>query len=409
MTTPLRLVPYNTTISIGAGFNSYTQQLCINDAVEQAPSKSIDAANPLTAHDKADASRITWTSKFVDNASDIIDAMSLSGAVVIRENGVLDNTSGAFVSVENIKGSDINYLIQVRVITRQFDAKDITEIRSIPGLKSDEFNEVYGDCFISGFIEGGEFNALMSFNVTSEANIPSVKAALELGFKEPKSPEIATGLSKLQKLITDNEVIAWIGDTTQDPADNDWTIESVQEAAFNFPDKVLEFPQRTHAVITSYTALQSYQRLPLKSEPLNYGLAESYTENLLNDFFEYKHILQEIEHASKSLDNTVAVQGGAKSSDLTTYGLTTTSKFDRPRTGYENITSNIAGKSKDNPQPYPLTLVGLQQARRECRAQMNKIAKEVDLIANDPRVVNSESRQRSYLGPHAFRELIPAK
>ncbi len=42
-----------------------------------------------------------------------------------------------------------------------------------------------------------------------------------------------------------NISVAWIGDTTEDPADVEWTVEAVREAAIDFPQKVAIWPQRT--------------------------------------------------------------------------------------------------------------------------------------------------------------------
>ena len=175
------------------------------------------------------------------------------------------NSRLAFVSLENMKGSDLNYLVQVKVTSQHLEANNLNQIRKIPGIKPSDFTEVYGDSFVSGFIEGGEFTALLSIKVDSLYDIPAVRLAIQLAFTDMESGENASGQFDLQKLIEDGKVsvlfryfkvsfrlavliscsVAWIGDTTQDPADIEWTIEEVRLAAMEFPQKVALYPQRT--------------------------------------------------------------------------------------------------------------------------------------------------------------------
>lgn len=69
-----------------------------------------------------------------------------------------------------------------------------------------------------------------------------------------------------------------------------WTVESMAKAAFAFPDCVRHTPQRTHAILTKYSTLRSYQLLSNKGSPLDYENAGVYTNSLLESYLEYKDL-----------------------------------------------------------------------------------------------------------------------
>ena len=62
-------------------FNSYTQQLCINDAVVKDNKRSATEEDlRVVANDKGKISQLVqWTAKFVDTSSEVTDAMNISG------------------------------------------------------------------------------------------------------------------------------------------------------------------------------------------------------------------------------------------------------------------------------------------------------------------------------------------
>lgn len=60
-------------------------------------------------------------------------------------------------------------------------------------------SETYGDSFISGFIEGGEFYALLSVEIASHADVMDVKAKIEAKISKPGvdvDGEVQGGMTK---------------------------------------------------------------------------------------------------------------------------------------------------------------------------------------------------------------------
>ena len=67
-----------------SSFNSYTQQLCINDAVVKDNKRSgTESDLRVVPNDSNNVSQIVkWTAKFVDTVSEVTDAMNISGTSV---------------------------------------------------------------------------------------------------------------------------------------------------------------------------------------------------------------------------------------------------------------------------------------------------------------------------------------
>lgn len=74
-------VPYNPAMRLGHGFNSYTQQLCINDAVKKPGAVPAGEGDLVPKDDISPISQVvTWTTKYVEKISDVTDALNVSGA-----------------------------------------------------------------------------------------------------------------------------------------------------------------------------------------------------------------------------------------------------------------------------------------------------------------------------------------
>ena len=93
--------------------------------------------------------------------------------------GSLSGKAG-FVDSTDIKKADINYLLHVKVVNQRLIADNITEFCPIDYIEPGQFTEIYGDCFISGFIEGGEFDALISITTEDTMKKNSISGELEL-------------------------------------------------------------------------------------------------------------------------------------------------------------------------------------------------------------------------------------
>lgn len=76
--------------------------------------------------------------------------------------------------------SQVKYSIHVQVTNQKLVAHDVTEFTPIPNVTASKFNEVYGDCFISGFLEGGVLNALIMKEAEDHNDISTISGHMSV-------------------------------------------------------------------------------------------------------------------------------------------------------------------------------------------------------------------------------------
>ena len=217
------LVPYLSYMKLGQGFNSYTQEVCIERAVSIKPrvEPKLTVSEPIpeafstgrgpngsdhgTAPVQESLSKVaevvagsssvpvnapppaknlsqivTYSSRSVSNMSEIIDALQISASASIKYGTVKGSGSAAFVNENKVSQSDINYIITVKVTNAMTIIPYDMTFLPLEGLDPRDFTEVFGDSFISGFLEGGEFSAIVSIVVNDKSKVAEVKAAVEV-------------------------------------------------------------------------------------------------------------------------------------------------------------------------------------------------------------------------------------
>lgn len=87
---------------------------------------------------------------------------------------------GNYLSSTALSKSDATYKVTVKVTNQKLIADDMTEFSPIPNVPASMFNEVYGDTFISGFIQGGVFNGLVMKELADTTKKKEMGANLSL-------------------------------------------------------------------------------------------------------------------------------------------------------------------------------------------------------------------------------------
>lgn len=111
-------------------------------------------------------------------------------------------------------------------------------------MQPSQFTEVYGDSFISGFLEGGEFNALVSVKLKDKSKIRDFGGGLsvDLAFTGLSVTGSAEGKKVTGESSTDTETtisVSWSGGGDIKPDDiHDWDMKSLKRVAMEFPDLV---------------------------------------------------------------------------------------------------------------------------------------------------------------------------
>jgi hypothetical protein len=210
---------------------------------------------------------VTYSTRAIENVSDIMDALNISTSMSIKYGTIHGNGNASFVNENKVLDSELNYVVSVIVNNDARDPIEEMEFQDIPGLPLDRFTEVYGDSFISGFTEGGEFNAVISIKLNDKSNLRAVKQAvdvqlavgpptLEIGAQESFDKEHNEALKNTEISISVN----WVGGGEIKKPKVPWTIKSVVAVANAFPSMVARSSARTQAILTRYTSLRSFQK-----------------------------------------------------------------------------------------------------------------------------------------------------
>ena len=210
------------------------------------------------------------------------------------------------------------------------------------------------------------------------------------------SVEIAK--SNLQKNSEVNITVNWSGGGQLKEGGDQWTIDTLTEVAVRFPDLVASCPQRTHAILTKYTALRGYLewKAAKNVNPLDYELAQLYTADLLDIYMGYKVIWDGIHTMLESLDNKTAKY--TKAPDPAT-------PIKAPRV--PTNADKTAWADGETLTPFEPSYSGLDTAIQKCRLLMVRLVTEVEDITVKPSLAVDPNRPVAYLRPQTFKQLLP--
>lgn len=165
----------------------------------------------------------------------------------------------------------------------------------------------------SGFLQGGEFNAIISVDVHDRSKLRSVKQAIDIQLAVGPSP-ISIGAKeavekKHAEVLQDTEItisVNWSGGGEIKRPEIPWTLTSVIQVANAFPSLVAHCSAKTSAILTRYSSLRSFQtwlykmiekdsRWGAKDIILNYAPCAVYTADLFDALMSYKKIWKRID------------------------------------------------------------------------------------------------------------------
>ena len=277
--------------------------------------------------------------------------------------------------------------------------KDALEYNPIRSVNEHNFREVFGDSFISGFQEGGEFNALVSMKILNKAKKTDIQAEAKVAFTAgPVDIKAEANVNVAKANIETNTEttiqVSWSGGGHIKPREQQWDIQSLMQAAARFPDMVAECPQRTYAIITKYDTLRSFvMRKPGAYTPLQYENAQLYTNAMMDTFMSYKNLYTKV--------GTYIYDVQSKTKVIRPWPET-------PKKASEVDHGTLAEKSSTTTSsPFPATIAGLEAARKAIRRQMASIVNEVDMIEKDPKKATDDDHVEPYQSAAAFEEMIP--
>ncbi|KAJ9115968.1 hypothetical protein QFC22_005111 [Naganishia vaughanmartiniae] len=334
---------------------------------------------------------VSYTSRFVDKLSEITEDMGISASMSVKFGTIAGSARGSFIDTDKFKESDLNFYISVKVVNQSVNFRDALEFNRLDNIAEDDFTKTFGDSFISGFQEGGEFNALVSMKVLNKDKLMDIKAeasvALNAGAAEIKADANVRIAKSNLALNTETTIqVSWQGGGLIKPPEETWNIESLQRAAMRFPDNVAASPQRIYAILTKYESLRSFQAIkPPSLSPLNYENVALYTNELMDTFMSYKSLYRRL------TTHIYDIQNG-------TLQFVTIGQDER---NAKQLSDAVKASGLDF---YPSTMDGLDSARSEIRRQMNCIVIRVDLLAEEPHKLGEKE---TFISAVAFETIVP--
>ncbi|KAJ7065368.1 hypothetical protein C8F01DRAFT_1125388 [Mycena amicta] len=391
--------PHNLSMQLGMAFDTFTQEPRVRNVIRTntlAPRTSAEVANQQV--------QSTWM--FVTRLGEIGKALGFSAAAQIKCDSSPQRGYGSILDMDHFNDHHVHYLVHV-LATREVACALESTALDIPlaDLQTADFSKVYGDCFISGFNEGGEFVALISVKLKepTEANIATTKLQIESQLGNGTNDWLFEGDTSI--------VVNWrCGSNFVAP--DQWTLHNIREEAMNFAEYALAHPIRISALLTPYETLKSFPVQHGFNDYMKTG-AHSYAAALLDAYVGYKAILRDIEkavrdvhsgkcslaeqHATPELVNLASKVKEEHAPQLAEDASSTTCS---PRVAPYSQTNALV--------PYSASVIGLDQAHRDCRREMERIVKEVDEVASNPQIASdSAQRTSAYLSPAVFRMLLP--
>ncbi|KAF5004996.1 hypothetical protein FDECE_8521 [Fusarium decemcellulare] len=288
---------------------------------------------------------VSYSARAVEKLSDVIQTMNVSYPHSIKKGSVTMSGSNTAIDEATFKSADINLIVTVKVTNQTTLIKSNARFVPMKGIDpgSQMFHDSYGDSYISGFIEGGEFTGIISIKVIDRSNVDltvnKIKARLDAKDSSTAPTEFtlnsndafsSNGSASVMGKTESHIHVSWMGGgQIKDGSSNylprfarvllltifsentPWDIDSIFEAAAAFPQRVSERPQRTWAILTKYKSNRSFMdwssNNPVKT--LEYDQVSSFTAELFDSYMDYKILLKYVQLIIDDPESYEAVEG----------------------------------------------------------------------------------------------------
>ncbi|KAJ4006386.1 hypothetical protein NW766_010472 [Fusarium irregulare] len=190
-------------------------QILENKRIKLSKLKTLEVTEALKSSDSKGLAE-ELANRGRSQVTEVTDEMNISGSLSIKYGTIGGSGKGSFVDSDKFKESDLNFFISVKVINQSINIKDALVYQALPSVNEKNFVEVFGDCFISGFLEGGEFNALVSMKVLNKDKkteiVAEAKVAMTIGPVELEAEaKVETAKRNIQSNTETTIQVGWSG------------------------------------------------------------------------------------------------------------------------------------------------------------------------------------------------------
>ncbi|RAL08229.1 uncharacterized protein BO97DRAFT_408450 [Aspergillus homomorphus CBS 101889] len=279
----VELVPYFDGMQQGQGYNTYTQDICVANAVTVKPD------TPLP-----DTYDLYYQSDLVSDYKKLAQSLEISAGAAISGWGQSAKIDASYLNRAEFEASTVTY--QVEVSSQQQGT--IGNTYSFNKIKTDNPNETYGDRFITDFIKGGKFLARVSITSTSKSTSEEIKQSAEVAFSMygatgKVTEEVKTAVQHINKNSRTRVRmhVSGGGGTTLFSAESDSDesgsqLYEIKKQADNFYQELKEGKHRYRrfAILWKYTNVPNFEGA---FRPLDYTFASKKSWTLFEDFTRY--------------------------------------------------------------------------------------------------------------------------
>ena len=197
------LTPYDDSMRLGQGYNSFLHIPCVHDAIKIGQgdvtiTKPNNTSPPISQ-------AVNYSSRFVDKISEVAKSMNVSAGSSIKNGSIISSGSTLSFDEGKFASSHLNAIVSVKVINQTVELVDTVSFVPMKDIKfsTEKFLKIYGNCYISGkfpsislsikykslliikwghlgFIEGGDFTGILSARILEAAHRKEVEKQYEI-------------------------------------------------------------------------------------------------------------------------------------------------------------------------------------------------------------------------------------
>lgn len=242
----------------------------------------------------------TWTFREVNKLKSRLSSVYCEACIISgteKEHAIIEDTTPFSGNIAQAEEAEYRHVVE------RERAK--TPCHACGHKRAIEFTRIYGDTFISDFVEGGEIYALVNIRSSSKTKLKDLKAYASAQLTPAAVPlqvKVDTEFTKSGKEAWDQAEtsirVQWRGGGEIKTHDFQWGLDSLIEIANAFPTFVAATSAKIRAVLTPYSALESFQRLqnifPQHPLTLNYNRCALFVETLYEDYKAFRSMWDDL-------------------------------------------------------------------------------------------------------------------